>query len=91
VENSVYLKHGLEGKGLGQKLLASLLEELRKIEIHTIVTGITLPNDRSVGLHEKFGFKKVAQFPEIGYKMGLWLDVGYWTLNLKNEFSKEKV
>ncbi|AEF85027.1 phosphinothricin N-acetyltransferase (PPT N-acetyltransferase) (Phosphinothricin-resistance protein) [Treponema primitia ZAS-2] len=91
VENSIYIKHGFEGKGLGQKLLSSLLGELRKMELRTIVAGITLPNDRSMGLHEKFGFKKVAQFPEIGYKMDQWLDVGYWTLNLKNEFSKEEL
>jgi phosphinothricin acetyltransferase len=61
------------------------------MELHTIVSGITLPNDRSVALHEKFGFIKVAQFPEIGYKMDQWLDVGYWSLSLKNEFPKEEI
>ncbi len=29
-------------------------------------------------MHEKFGFKKVGQFVEIGYKLGRWVDVGYW-------------
>ena len=29
----------------------------------TILAGIALPNDASVRLHEKFGFRKVAPFP----------------------------
>jgi phosphinothricin acetyltransferase len=81
-EDSIYLKHGHEGKGLGEKLLAAILEALKKTDIHAVVSGITLPNERSVALHEKFGFKKIAQFNEAGYKMNRWLDVGYWELVL---------
>lgn len=80
VEDSIYLKHGHEGKGIGKKLLAALLESLEKTNIHTVVAGITVPNERSAALHEQFGFKKIAQFPEIGYKLDRWLDVGYWVL-----------
>ena len=40
--------------------------------------GIALPNDASVALHEKFGFRKVAHFREPGVKFGRWIDVGYW-------------
>jgi phosphinothricin acetyltransferase len=79
-EDSVYLKQGYEGKGIGKKLLAALLETLEKTNIHTVVAGITIPNERSITLHEQFGFKKIAQFPEIGYKFDRWLDVGYWVL-----------
>jgi len=33
----------------------------------------------SVGLHEKFGFQKVAHFnQEIVFKFGKWIDVGCW-------------
>jgi phosphinothricin acetyltransferase len=81
-ELSIYLKHGFEGKGMGSFLLSHLLEELRKTNIHYLISGITLPNDRSVALHEKFGFTKAAQLHEIGYKKK-WLDVGYWELVLK--------
>ena len=34
-------------------------------------------------LHEKHGFEKVAHFPEIGFKLGRWVDVGYWQRILK--------
>ncbi|GHT93277.1 N-acetyltransferase [Spirochaetia bacterium] len=82
VENSLYVKNGMEGKGIGGKLFAHLLEAVKKTDIHAIVAGITLPNDASIAIHEKFGFKKIAQFNEIGFKMNKWLDVGYWELVL---------
>ncbi len=82
VECSVYLRHGEEGKGVGTRLYAALLEELSRLEVHAIIGGITLPNDSSVEFHEKFGFKKIAHFEEVGFKFGKWLDVGYWELLL---------
>jgi phosphinothricin acetyltransferase len=82
-ELSIYLENGKQGKGVGRTLLTRILEEVRKTDIHVLVSGITLPNDRSTALHEKFGFKKIAQFNEIGYKDNNWLDVGYWELILK--------
>ena len=81
-EVSVYLRRGCEGQGLGTALLARLLETVRESPVHALVAGITLPNDRSVALHEKFGFKKIACFGEIGRKADRWLDVGYWELIL---------
>lgn len=79
-EDSIYLKQGFEGRGIGKHLLSRLLEEMKKTTIHAIVAGITIPNDRSVSLHEKFGFTHIARFREIGYKQDAWLDVGYWEL-----------
>jgi phosphinothricin acetyltransferase len=67
---------------MGRELFSRLLEEVRKTTIHAIVSGITLPNEASIVLHEKFGFKKIACFNEIGFKSGQWLDVGYWELIL---------
>jgi phosphinothricin acetyltransferase len=81
-EDSIYIKDGAQGRGIGKKLLAELLEEARKIDIHTLVALITMPNEQSVGLHEKFGFKKAAEFVETGYKLDRWLNVGYWQLIL---------
>jgi phosphinothricin acetyltransferase len=81
-EDSIYLKAGCEGRGIGGTLLAPVLEELKHMGIHVVMSVITLPNERSVALHEHFGFKKSARFHEIGYKMNQWLDVGYWELIL---------
>ena len=78
VEVSVYVACGEHGKGWGTALYKDLFDRLRQKKIHLIVGGITLPNDSSIALHEKFGMKKVAHFNEIGFKFGKWRDVGYW-------------
>jgi len=81
-EISIYVRNGFLGRGMGTKLMEKILEEVRKTEIHSLVAGITIPNEKSVALHEKFGFKKAAHFTEIGYKFDQWIDVGYWELRL---------
>lgn len=80
-ETSVYLHPGHTGKGLGHELYQELIKQLRTADFHVAVAGITLPNTKSVALHEKFGYRKVAHFTEVGNKFGKWLDVGFWELN----------
>lgn len=79
---SVYVKEDFHGKGFGKALYAVLLELLKYQGYHNIYAGICLPNEASVGLHESFGFKKVAHYHQVGYKMGVWHDVGWWELPL---------
>jgi phosphinothricin acetyltransferase len=81
-ELSIYVRDGFHGRGIGRRLMEKLLEEARKTQLHSLVSGIALPNDRSIALHEKFGFKNIACFREIGRKFSEWLDVGYWELIL---------
>lgn len=78
VEISVYLKHGIQARGLGSRLYEALFSALAERGIHAAMGGIVLPNEASVRLHEKFGMKQVAHFEQVGYKFGQWLDVGYW-------------
>jgi phosphinothricin acetyltransferase len=81
-ENTIYLHPDSKGKGIGSTLFSKFLDEIKNTNLHVIVGGIALPNAASVALHEKFGFKKIAQFEEIGFKFGKWIDVGYWELKL---------
>jgi phosphinothricin acetyltransferase len=81
-EDSIYIKHGFGGKGIGKILLGALLEKLRGMELHALMSVITVPNEPSAILHEKFGFKKMGVFSEVGNKFNKWLDVGYWELLL---------
>lgn len=83
-EISIYLRLGSEGRGLGRMLMEQLLKATAKSNLHVLTACITLPNLRSVSLHEKFGFKKVGHFHEVGFKMNQWVDVGDWELVLKN-------
>ena len=82
-EVTIYVEKSELGRGLGAMLLERLLEELRAMRIHVAMAVIALPNERSIGLHEKFGFRKVAHFSEVGYKKGTWIDVGYWELAME--------
>jgi L-amino acid N-acyltransferase YncA len=82
VESSVYLAHTHTGKGWGTRLYEALFAELRKTPVHAVLGGIALPNAASIALHEKLGMRKVAQFPEVGFKFGRWIDVAYWQLVL---------
>ena len=82
-EITIYMKNGEAGKGLGTQLMSRLIDEARAGGIHALISGITLPNERSVAIHEKFGFEKIAHFREVGFKFEQWLDVRYWELVLK--------
>lgn len=77
-EVTVYIDAARRGEGLGRALYSSLLRELEARGIHTALAGIALPNDASVRIHESFGFRKVAQLEQVGFKFGRWIDVGYW-------------
>lgn len=78
VEVTVYLSPSSAGGGIGSRLYTALFSELKHRSIHSVIGGITLPNQASVALHEKFGLEKVAHFKEVGFKFGQWQDVGYW-------------
>ena len=82
VESTVYLAAGHTGRGIGPRLYAALIEAIRAASMRTIIGGIALPNEHSVKLHERLGFRKVAHFEQVGYKMDRWIDVGYWQLLL---------
>jgi phosphinothricin acetyltransferase len=78
----VYLDAAATLRGIGTELCGALIAELRAHNIHAAIGGVSLPNEASVRLHEKLGFKKVAQFEQVGFKFGRWIDVGYWQLLL---------
>ena len=82
LETTVYLRKGESGNGIGSKLYAELINRLKGKNFHALIGGISLPNDASIALHEKFGFKKIGQFKEVGHKFDAWIDVGYWELIL---------
>lgn len=82
LETSVYLDHTLTGSGIGSILYAELIERARLIDLHSLIGVISLPNDTSRRLHEKFGFKLIGNFRESGIKFGKLIDVEFWQLML---------
>jgi len=81
-EVTVYVRDGLAQSGIGSRLYTELFAALKSAGVHAVIGGVALPNEASVRLHEKFGFRKVAHFSEVGFKFNRWIDVAYWQLNL---------
>ena len=81
-ETTIYLAQSAHRRGLGRALYGHLLAILKIQGFHGAFAGITLPNESSVGLHERLGFVQVGQYPRAGYKLGRWHDVGTWYLEL---------
>lgn len=75
VEDSIYLHHEHQGKGLGSLLLGELLRLAKELGHHTVLGGIDADQAGSIALHTKFGFVKVSHLKEVGHKHGRWLDV----------------
>lgn len=82
VESSIYLAPEATGRGIGSELYRALIAAVRERGMHCVIGGAALPNPASVALHEKLGFSKVAEFRQVGFKFGRWIDVAYWELLL---------
>ena len=84
VESTIYLDAKHTRRGIGLPLYSALVEAVKSASMHTVIGGIALPNEYSVRLHERMGFKKVGHVEQVGYKHGRWVDVGYWQLLLSD-------
>jgi phosphinothricin acetyltransferase len=82
---AIYIAPSHQRTGLGRALYTALFPIFRAQNYSKAIAGITLPNAGSVGLHEAVGFRPIGVFPKIGYKLGNWLDVGWWQLDLAPE------
>lgn len=76
IEDSIYLAEGESGKGLGQQLLATLIEHCERGPWRQMIAVIAgTQNQGSIALHRKLGFAHVGTQPDTGYKFGQWIDV----------------
>jgi phosphinothricin acetyltransferase len=77
-ETGIYMADGHHGKGHGTALYTALLDELRARGFHSVVAGVTLPNESSVRLHMRLGFSEVGVVRDAGFKLDAWHAVGFW-------------
>lgn len=83
-EVSIYMNPGYTKQGIAAKLYKALFEILQLQGIYKVYAVITIPNNESIGFHEKMGFKWFATYKNVGYKNGKWHDVGWWEYNLQD-------
>jgi len=74
-ETTIYCAPEATGRGIGTLMYRTLFESIAGEDLRRLVGGITLPNDASIRLHERFGFVKAGVFSENGRKFGRYWDV----------------
>jgi L-amino acid N-acyltransferase len=82
VEHSVYIHRDCRGQGLGQQLMAALIERARQQDKHVMVGAIDAANAVSIALHEKLGFEHCGVVKQAAFKFGRWLDLALMQLIL---------
>ena len=73
-EVSIYVNQNSNGKGIGSKLLKSLIELSEQNGYWTLQSGIFPENVPSLKLHSKYGFREVGRPERIGKMDGVWRD-----------------
>ena len=81
-ETSVYVRSALQGAGVGAALYRPLIETLVAQGFTQAIAAISLPNEASVRLHERFGFERCGVYRQVGWKLDQWWDVGLWQRRL---------
>jgi L-amino acid N-acyltransferase YncA len=84
VESSVYVDDNFQQQGIAKALYDSLFAILKHQGYCNVYAGITLPNDKSVAFHKKFGFNWLADYKNIGYKLDRWHTVSWWQMQLND-------
>lgn len=84
VNCSVYLHESAQGRGIAAALYRDIIDAVRDLGYVSLFAGIALPNDASVALHERLGFRRIGVFPVSGFKLGAWREVGWWWLPLRD-------
>jgi len=74
-EISLYIDEKERGKGIGRKLLETIVLEGEKAGLHSIIARIAEDNEVSIHLHQSVGFEHIGIMKEVGRKFGRLLDI----------------
>jgi phosphinothricin acetyltransferase len=75
VEDTVYVREGLAGQGIGRALLGMLIKRCERGPWRQMLAVIgDSANKGSIGLHAALGFTTVGNLEAVGFKFGRWVD-----------------
>ena len=75
LEDSVYVRHGSEGRGVGSALLGELIRHVADLGYRQLIAVIgDSSHAPSINLHARFGFLRVGTLRSVGFKFGRWVD-----------------
>lgn len=78
VEHSIYIQRDNRGRGLGRRLLQTLIDRAGERDVHVMMGGIDVDNAGSIALHRQLGFAHVGTVRQVGFKFGRWLDLAFY-------------
>lgn len=73
--NSIYIKNGITGKGIGTKLLNELISRCRGTSLRQMIALISEDNPGSSTFHSRLGFEVCGRLKSVGAKFGKWRTV----------------
>lgn len=77
-EDSIYVRPGFGGRGVGSALMAGMLDRANPENVRQIVAVIAATGgDGSIALHSRFGFTEAGRLRSIGHKADQWIDCVY--------------
>ena len=82
VEVTAYCAPEATGRGVGTRLYTALFEAIQGEDLRTALAGVTLPNEASVALHDRFGFSLSGVQHDVGRKFGRYWDVAWYEKRL---------
>ena len=75
LEDSIYVKQGRQGKGVGKAVLAELIARCTVLNYRQIIAVIgDSANAASIAVHASLGFVRAGNLRSTGYKFGRWVD-----------------
>lgn len=75
IEDSIYIREDMVGRGIGTRLLAALIERSSALGYRQLIAVIgDSANLASIALHARHGFLRVGTLRSSGYKFGRWVD-----------------
>lgn len=82
IEHSIYVDNDYRRQGIATSLLKEIIAIANEREYKTLIAGIDAANEKSIAMHEKFGFVHSGTIKNAGYKFNSWLDLAFYQLNL---------
>ena len=75
LEDSVYVKQGEQGKGVGKAVLVELIARCTALNYRQMIAVIgDSANAGSIAVHASLGFVRAGNLRSTGYKFGRWVD-----------------
>ena len=75
LEDSVYVRPDMLGRGVGRAVLAELIRRCEALNYRQMIAVIgDSANAASIGVHASLGFLRVGTLRSSGFKFGRWVD-----------------